>query len=100
VEEGLGPVLVWFKRLYDCILQRHLGFEGLEFVWIDDREMDPATADAIDVADVKAGIRTINEVRLARGLAAMPGGDKLMVATGTGYVAVGSGEGQNAGGLS
>lgn len=92
VEEGLGPVLNWFKRLYDAILQRHLGFAGLEFVWIDDREMDPSAADAIDVADVKAGIRTINEVRLARGLTPMPGGDKLMVATGTGYVPVEGGE--------
>ena len=87
-EEGLGPVLNWFKRLFDTILQRHLGFADLEFVWIDDREMDPASADAIDVADVKAGIRTINEVRMARGLVSLPGGDKLMVATGSGYVPV------------
>jgi hypothetical protein len=87
-EEGLGPVLNWFKRLIDQIVQRHLGFAGLEFVWIDDREMDPSAADAIDVADVKAGIRTINEVRMARGLDPLPGGDKLMVATGTGYVPV------------
>jgi len=87
-EEGLGPVLNWLKRLIDQIVQRHLGFAGLEFVWIDDREMDPSAADAIDVADVKAGIRTINEVRMARGLDPLPGGDKLMVATGTGYVPV------------
>ena len=87
-EEGLGPVLNWFKRLFDRILQRDLGHADLEFVWIDDREMDPSDADAIDVADVKAGIRTINEVRMARGLEAMPGGDRLMVATGTGYVPV------------
>jgi hypothetical protein len=76
--EGLAPVLNWFKRLIDIILQRHLGYETLEFVWIDDREMDPSAADAIDVADVKAGIRTVNEVRMARGLDPLPGGDKLM----------------------
>jgi hypothetical protein len=87
-EEGLGPVLNWFKRLIDQIVQRHLGYAGLEFVWIDDREMDPSAADAIDVADVKAGIRTINEVRMARGLDPLPGGDRLMVSTGTGYVPV------------
>ena len=87
-EEGLGPVLAWFKRLFDQLLQRHLGFADLEFVWIDDREMDPAAADTIDVADVKAGIRTINEVRMARGLDPLPGGDRLMVATGAGYVPI------------
>jgi len=87
-EEGLGPVLNWFKRLFDILLQRHLGFADLEFVWIDDREMDPSAADTIDVADVKAGIRTINEVRMSRGLDPLPGGDKLMVATGTGYVPI------------
>jgi len=87
-EEGLSPVLAWFKRLFDTLLQRHLGFAALEFVWIDDREMDPSAADAIDVADVKAGIRTINEVRMARGLSSLPGGDRLMVATGSGYVPI------------
>lgn len=90
-EEGLGPVLAWFKRLFDQLVQRHLGFDALEFVWIDDREVDPSAADAIDVADVKAGIRTINEVRAGRGLDAMPGGDRLMVATGAGYVPVAGG---------
>ncbi|HUO92570.1 MAG TPA: phage portal protein [Rhizomicrobium sp.] len=87
-EEGLGPVLAWFKRLFDQLLQRHLGLAELEFVWIDDREMDPSSADTIDVADVKAGIRTINEVRMSRGLDPLPGGDRLMVATGAGYVPI------------
>ena len=36
---------------------------------LDDREIDPKTASEIDVADVQAGIRTIDEVRAARGLA-------------------------------
>ena len=85
-EEGLAPVLNWLKRLLDLLLQRHLGFADLEFIWVDDRETDPAAADAIDVADVKAGIRTINEVRTSRGLDPMPGADALMLATGSGYV--------------
>jgi hypothetical protein len=37
---------------------------------------------------VKAGIRTINEVRMSRGLDPLPGGDRLMVWTGTGYVPI------------
>jgi hypothetical protein len=90
MEEGLGPVLAWFKRLIDRIVQLHLGYADLEFVWIDDREMDPSAADAIDVADVKAGIRTINEVRAGRGLDPLPGGDKLMIATANGYQPVGA----------
>ena len=36
---------------------------------VDDREIEAKTASDIDVADVQAGIRTVNEVRAARGLA-------------------------------
>jgi hypothetical protein len=67
VEEGLMPVLNYFRRLFRILFDR-MGWSDIEMVAVDDRETDPKTAAAIDVADVQAGIRTINEVRAARGL--------------------------------
>jgi hypothetical protein len=71
VEEGLMPVLNYFRRLFRILFDR-MGWSDIEMVPLDDRETDPKTAAEIDVADVQAGIRTINEVRAARGLAPLP----------------------------
>jgi Phage portal protein len=66
--EGLVPVLNYFRRLFRLLFDR-MGWSDIEMVPVDDREIDARTASAIDVADVAAGIRTVNEVRAARGLA-------------------------------
>ena len=71
IEEGLVPVLNYFRRLFRVLFDR-MGWSELEMVPVDDREPDPKTASDIDVADVTAGIRTVNEVRAARGLAPLP----------------------------
>jgi hypothetical protein len=97
IEEGLVPILNYFKRLFRTMFDR-MGWHDIEMVPLDDRETDPQTADTIDVADVKAGIRTINEVRTSRGLDPMPGGDTLMLATATGYVPLAKGDGEEAAG--
>jgi hypothetical protein len=65
-----------------------MGWHDIEMVTVDDRETDPLTAAQIDVADVKAGIRTIDEVRAGRGLDPIPGGNIAMVETATGYVRI------------
>jgi hypothetical protein len=46
-----------------------MGWGGIEMVPVEDRAIDAKTASAIDVADVQAGIRTVAEIRAARGLA-------------------------------
>jgi hypothetical protein len=66
--EGLVPVLNYFRRLFRVLFDR-MGWREIEMVPVDDRAVDAKTASAIDVADVQAGIRTVNEVRAARGLA-------------------------------
>jgi hypothetical protein len=71
IEEGLVPVLNYFRRLFRVLFDR-LGWMDIEMVPVDDRETDPTTASDIDVADVAAGIRTVDEVRAARGLAPLP----------------------------
>jgi len=66
--EGLMPVLNYFRRLFRILFDR-MGWRDIEMVAVDDRAVDAKTASAIDVADVQAGIRTVDEVRAARGLA-------------------------------
>ncbi|HEY3778761.1 MAG TPA: phage portal protein [Rhizomicrobium sp.] len=72
IEEGLVPVLNYFRRLFRILFDR-MGWNDIEMVAVDDRETDPKTAADIDASDIAAGIRTVNEVRAARGLAPMPG---------------------------
>jgi len=71
LSEGLVPVLNYFRRLFRILFDR-MGWSDIEMVPVDDREVDAKTASEIDVADVQAGIRTVNEVRAARGLAPLP----------------------------
>jgi hypothetical protein len=66
--EGLVPVLNYFRRLFRMLFDR-MGWGGIEMVPVEDRAIDAKTASAIDVADVQAGIRTVAEIRAARGLA-------------------------------
>jgi len=74
LSEGLVPVLNYFRRLFRVLFDR-MGWNDIEMVAVDDREIDPETAVEIDVADVQAGIRTVNEVRAARGLGPLPQND-------------------------
>lgn len=68
IAEGLVPVLNYFRRLFRILFDR-MGWQDIEMVPVDDREPDPKTAAEIDASDIAAGIRTVNEVRAARGLA-------------------------------
>lgn len=87
-EEGLSPIMVWIKRLIDSLIYQYFGIDDVEFVWQDDKEQDPKQAADIDVELAKAGILTINEIRAARGLPDVEGGDIAMLATATGYVPI------------
>lgn len=70
IAEGLVPVLNYFRRLFRVLFDR-MGWSDVEMVPVDDRETDPQTAAEIDASDIAAGIRTVDEVRAARGLAPM-----------------------------
>ncbi|HEX3429539.1 MAG TPA: phage portal protein [Rhizomicrobium sp.] len=85
IAEGLVPVLNYFRRLFRVLFDR-LGWNEIEMVPVDDREIDAATQNTIEVNDVKTGIRTINEVRSGRGLDPITGGNIPMVQTATGYL--------------
>jgi HK97 family phage portal protein len=86
LEEGLTPLLKWWKRRADLIIQEDMGFTDLEFAWEDSVDIDPAKQSEIDDRDLRNGKKTINEVRDAEGLEKVEGGDEPMIYTAQGAV--------------
>ncbi|HUZ75805.1 MAG TPA: phage portal protein [Stellaceae bacterium] len=84
--EGLVPIRQWVKCLIDAIIADEFAEPDLEFAWKDDLPADPAAAATIAADYVKAGIKSVNEVRAELGLHPVPGGDQPMVLTGQGPV--------------
>lgn len=64
---GLAPIQNWIKTMVDEILEEEFDAEDLEFVWRGDDELDPVKRQAITEADVKTGMLTVNEGRVANG---------------------------------
>jgi len=85
-EEGLGPLLLWVKRLVDEVLQKRMGHKDLEFRWQELNETDPQVQATILEGYVKNGINTINEARDTLGLEPVEGGDDAMFVLATGPV--------------
>lgn len=67
-EEGLQPMMEWFKSLMDHIIQVIFGWDDLELVWDDIRKVDPAEQESRDIQLVQIGIKSIDEVRVKMGL--------------------------------
>lgn len=64
---GLTPIQNWVKDLIDTVLEEDLDAEDYEFIWKGDDELDPTKRQAITEADVKVGLLTVNEGRVANG---------------------------------
>ncbi len=86
LEEGLLPLKRWVKDLVDEVIAAEFAAPDLEFAWSDDQESDPEKAAQIAAEYVKAGIKSVNEVRAELGLAPVPGGDLPMLMTAQGPV--------------
>jgi hypothetical protein len=61
--------LRWVKGLLDEVIDRHLGYADLEFAWSEEDAEDPASAAEIADTYVRAGIKSVDEVRQELGLA-------------------------------
>lgn len=85
--EGLAPLLRWVKGLLDEVIHRHLGYADLEFAWADGKDQDPAQQAQIDDTYVRAGIKSVDEVRAELGLDAVGFGNAIY--TGQGAVPLG-----------
>lgn len=88
-EEGLLPWVTWLKGTIDTGLRR-MGMGNYETIPDTAIELDPVKQSAIDSEYVKSGIRTINEVRDARGLLPRPEpeANQLGIVTPTGWIPV------------
>ena len=73
--EGLLPLKAWVKQLCDRVIAREFAAPDLEFAWRDDAPSDPAKVASVAVYYVKAGIKSVNEVRAELGLDPISGGD-------------------------
>jgi hypothetical protein len=61
--EGLVPILGYLADTINFIVSRHFGFNDIEFVWEQDRTLDPLEQAKIDDIYVRAGVLSIDEVR-------------------------------------
>ncbi len=80
--EGLAPLLRWVKGLLDEVIHRHLGYADLEFAWADGKDQDPAERARIDDTYVRAGIKSVDEVRAELGLDAVGFGNAIYTGQG------------------
>lgn len=88
-EEGLIPLMLWFKDLMDYIIQVYCGGDGLEFRWKSSTNIDPEVAANINTAYATKGVKTIDETREGMGLEKLGGAaGQLMVLISTGYVPI------------
>lgn len=64
---GLQPLQAFIKSVIDDILSDDLDADDYEFAWRGDDEIDPVKRQAMTEADVKCGLLTVNEGRIADG---------------------------------
>lgn len=91
-EEGLQPVLFWVKQVLDDVLSTQMGAPDLEFVWVNEDEVDEAQQQITLTGYSGKGVLTINEVRHKLGFDPLPDpeADQGMIVTSTGIVPLSS----------
>lgn len=67
LEEGLAPLMVWVKGVMDRIIQSVFGYDDLEFVWDDVKQIDPGEERDREDRESTQGLMSIDEVRAKRG---------------------------------
>jgi hypothetical protein len=88
LEEGLQPLMEWFKDLMDLILAKYFGHPEYEWTWPDELEPDVVKRATADKLRIETATRTINAVRAAEGEEAIPGGDIPFIVTAGGLFLV------------
>lgn len=85
MEEGLGPILKWSKRLFDTVIQDELGFTDLEFSWLTERDIDGEKQARIHDFYLRNGTLSVNDVLHDLGKPSIGSdGDGHFIYTGTG----------------
>ena len=88
LEEGLEPIKSYLKRWWDDVIQLRLGYDDLEFAWVDDKTIDPKDQADIDDTMLRNASANINEVRKRHGLDPIPNGDCYLIYTASGAVSL------------
>lgn len=81
LEEGLYPLMLWFKDLMDLILAKYFNQPDYEWIWSDEIEEDVVKRATANKLNIEGGVRTINSVKEAEGEDTVPGGDIPFIVT-------------------
>jgi hypothetical protein len=80
--EGLVPILGYLADTINFIVHRHFGFTDIEFVWEQDRTLNPLEQARIDDIYVRAGVLSIDEVRADLGKRPIGAANAIITSTG------------------
>jgi hypothetical protein len=80
--EGLVPILCYLADTINLIVNRHFGYSDIEFIWEQDRTLDPLEQAKIDDIYVRAGVLSIDEVRTSLGKHSIGAKNAVITTTG------------------
>jgi HK97 family phage portal protein len=66
--EGLQPLMSWLKNFMDRIIEVAWGETDIEFVFDETRKLDPTEQANMEMAQMRMGIRSLDEIRAEHGL--------------------------------
>jgi hypothetical protein len=85
-DEGLAPLMNWVSDLMTYVIEKFFGYTDLEFIWIQERILDPKEqADTLKIL-VDEGVMNRNQAAEKLGLDPIEGGDVYTVATSNGPI--------------
>jgi hypothetical protein len=85
-DEGLAPLMNWVSDLMTYVIEKFFGYTDLEFIWIQERILDPKEqADTLKIL-VDEGIMNRNQAAEKLGLDPIEGGDVYTVSTSNGPI--------------
>lgn len=90
VLDGLVPLMAWVKNLIDTIILDEFDIHDLEFVWVEEDELDPKVESEIVMRYVEGGLLSMNQglKRIGEDPRPEPEFDRPMMKAATGYVPV------------
>ncbi|MDE2468255.1 MAG: phage portal protein, partial [Bradyrhizobium sp.] len=92
LKEGLAPLTIWVKEAMDHLIQYVLGFDDLEFNWVEEEALDPQSQQTLLTGYQKTGNYSINDIRrkLGEDPISHPGADAYLIFTASGAVTLDS----------
>ena len=70
-EKGLLPLASFIKELFDDIIQEIMGYEDLQFIWVNVNPVDHKEEVEIAKIEIEMGAKSVDEYRMEQGLEAI-----------------------------